>query len=413
MTHDRLHRHASELHGPDGPASSAPSPGKVSLTQRMVRPIVLRVTDGGGDVMAGAETAIDRAAGSSGHGLPDALRARFESSLAADLSTVRLHTGGDSAAAAHAVGARAYTVGQDIHFAAGAYDPGSTAGLQLIAHEVAHTVQQAGSAPTRQHKLEVSTPGDGAEVEADRAAEAMVAGTRFAVSSAPASVQRQPDNSYSNRGPDDPEARDKAKQVAAQFEAEVIQKQAGAISKLITAGVKIQVGVFQLLTRSKEEDRPATEKKRCAALAAELVQAKGELSGLAAALGTISGSAWAAPFEKIEEGAGYAAGAIQALDMIAQIADTAAVNALVADPSLENAEAWANQIGSIFESASAAAGALPSEFGFITEYFAGCLRAPKTYITAFIGIMKGRYAAIDRETKGPGNGRILDFQESG
>src|SRR5262249_21149166 len=47
----------------------------------------------------------------------------------------------------------------------------------LLAHEVAHTQQQAGGAPHRQHQLEVSQPADPAEAEADRAADAMVAGT--------------------------------------------------------------------------------------------------------------------------------------------------------------------------------------------------------------------------------------------
>src|SRR4029079_1132466 len=46
----------------------------------------------------------------------------------------------------------------------------------LIAHEVAHTVQQRGGAAHRQNKLEVSTPGDSAEREADAAASAMVRG---------------------------------------------------------------------------------------------------------------------------------------------------------------------------------------------------------------------------------------------
>ncbi len=72
---------------------------------------------------------------------------------------------------------------KDIHFAAGAYAPSDPFGLHLLAHEVAHTQQQAGAAPVRQHQLEVSTPGDAAEVEADRAADAMIAGAPAAVSS--------------------------------------------------------------------------------------------------------------------------------------------------------------------------------------------------------------------------------------
>jgi hypothetical protein len=103
---------------------------------------------------------------------------------------VRVHTGPESAAAAGAVGAKAYTVGNDIHFAQGQYEPSDPFGMHLLAHEVAHTQQQAGTAPHRQNKLEVSTPGDAAELEADRAADAMVGGARFdltALASAPLS----------------------------------------------------------------------------------------------------------------------------------------------------------------------------------------------------------------------------------
>lgn len=140
---------------------------------------------------ANARANVEQSASDAGSPLPAELRERFESSLDADLSSVRVHTGGASATAAEAVGAKAYTAGQDIHFAAGAYDPASTAGRQLIAHEVAHTVQQSGATgATAQYKLDVSSPQDGAEQEADRAAEAMVAGKRAAVSKgSKASVQ--------------------------------------------------------------------------------------------------------------------------------------------------------------------------------------------------------------------------------
>ncbi|MEO8552474.1 MAG: DUF4157 domain-containing protein [Kofleriaceae bacterium] len=145
--------------------------------------------DGNG-VAAGAEQAVASAAGSSGSALPDTLMRKFESSLGADLSSVRVHTGGASEDAAHAVGAKAYTMGQDIHFGAGHYDPHSDAGQHLLAHEVAHTVQQGGSTPHRQNKLEVSTPFDAAEHEADHAAAAMVSGRPFAVTTG-AGVQRK------------------------------------------------------------------------------------------------------------------------------------------------------------------------------------------------------------------------------
>ena len=128
-------------------------------------------------VAAGADIAVDRAGASAGQALPNDIRGRFENSLGADLSGVRVHTGSESAEAATAVGAKAYTVGQDIHFGAGHYAPADPTGVHLLAHEVAHTVQNQGTVAARLSTLEVSTPADAAEVEANRAADAMIART--------------------------------------------------------------------------------------------------------------------------------------------------------------------------------------------------------------------------------------------
>lgn len=132
-------------------------------------------------VTADADGAVAAATSSTGSALPASIMRKFESSLGADLSSVRVHTGAASASAASAVGARAYTMGQDIHFGAGQFDPSSGSGQHLLAHEVAHTVQQRGGAATRQNKLEVSAPADAAEHEADRAADAMVTGKAASV----------------------------------------------------------------------------------------------------------------------------------------------------------------------------------------------------------------------------------------
>jgi hypothetical protein len=169
--------------------STRPTPGKMPVTAKLAPHPAAAMPPFDA---AAAWASIGRAAGSAGGPLPDDLRDRFASSLGADLGAVRVHTGTASAEAAAAVGARAYTIGSDIHFAAGTYDPSTPVGQRLIAHEVAHTVQQAGSATQPQYKLDVSTPGDAAEVEADDAADAMVAGVPAHVTATAPALQREP-----------------------------------------------------------------------------------------------------------------------------------------------------------------------------------------------------------------------------
>jgi len=103
----------------------------------------------------------------------------MEPQLGADLSGVKVHTGGESADAATQFGARAFTVGQDVHFGAGEYAPGTKEGDRLMAHELTHTVQAqrggvqrkaADDAGGAQHDAaDVSHPEDAAEKEADAA----------------------------------------------------------------------------------------------------------------------------------------------------------------------------------------------------------------------------------------------------
>jgi len=112
----------------------------------------------------------------SGQPLPGGVQGRLESALGTDLAGVRVHTGERSAQAAEGLGANAYTVGQDIHFAPGQYAPGSQQGDRLIAHEVAHTVQQRGAGPAVQADSRASEPGDSHEVQAESFAQAFAAG---------------------------------------------------------------------------------------------------------------------------------------------------------------------------------------------------------------------------------------------
>jgi hypothetical protein len=117
------------------------------------------------------------------------MQGSLEAALGVDLSGVGVHTDAAAGVAADSIGANAYAEGQDIYFGAGAYDPGSQSGQRLIAHEVAHTVQQRGSSSGVQASKSVSQPGDAHEVEADAFADAFVAGgTSPLTSSAPSSI---------------------------------------------------------------------------------------------------------------------------------------------------------------------------------------------------------------------------------
>lgn len=77
-----------------------------------------------------------------GQPLDAGTRTWMESRFGHDFSGVRLHTNGRAAQSAASVGARAYTVGRNVVFGGGEYVPGTSEGQKLLAHELAHVVQQ-------------------------------------------------------------------------------------------------------------------------------------------------------------------------------------------------------------------------------------------------------------------------------
>ncbi len=94
-----------------------------------------------GPVAAPAAAGI-ASARSGGDALPAAERAFFEPRLGADLSRVRVHDDASADGLNRQLGARAFTVGHDLFFARGEFRPGTPAGRHLIAHELAHVMQQ-------------------------------------------------------------------------------------------------------------------------------------------------------------------------------------------------------------------------------------------------------------------------------
>jgi hypothetical protein len=110
---------------------------------------------------------------SPGQPLDAATRAYFEPRFGQDFSQVRVHTDARAAESARAVNALAYTAGRNVVFAAGQYSPNSNAGQQLIAHELAHVLQQSnGAARDRAtgESLAISVPDDAFERQADQPA---------------------------------------------------------------------------------------------------------------------------------------------------------------------------------------------------------------------------------------------------
>jgi len=92
----------------------------------------------------------------SGEILPDHIRSTMEQSFGADFNGVRVHADSNADALSQSLQARAFTTGQDIFFKSGEYNPASSSGQRLLAHELTHTIQQGGGGTPA-----TPVPGDG------------------------------------------------------------------------------------------------------------------------------------------------------------------------------------------------------------------------------------------------------------
>ena len=96
-----------------------------------------------------------------GEPLDLATRGFFEQRMRADFSQVRVHTGPAAEHEARLLSARAFTVGDHIAFARGAYRPDTEAGRALLAHELAHVKQQSGGAARQVMRVPTEGAGTG------------------------------------------------------------------------------------------------------------------------------------------------------------------------------------------------------------------------------------------------------------
>jgi Domain of unknown function (DUF4157) len=127
-----------------GAESAASAPGGVQFKSQ-----------DGGAAEAGNPAAIQARLG-SGRPLDTGVKSRMESAFGYDFSRVRVHTDAKASELSSGLRARAFTIGSDVAFRAGEYRPGTLIGDALIAHELAHVVQQGSGALTAASKDDAS-----------------------------------------------------------------------------------------------------------------------------------------------------------------------------------------------------------------------------------------------------------------
>jgi hypothetical protein len=174
---ERIHEHEkprAPVHRPEPPAEDAAAPLHEFVSNvgnRAFGGAIARSQGAGimpsGEVHPSVQSTIDASRG-GGQALDRGVQQKLSPSLG-DLSDVRVHTDQTAHDLNHAVSARAFATGTDVYFSDNQYKPNTMDGDKLIAHELAHVVQQRG-APTS-GPLTVSNPGDAMEREADHVAD--------------------------------------------------------------------------------------------------------------------------------------------------------------------------------------------------------------------------------------------------
>jgi hypothetical protein len=170
--------------------------------------MLMRVQETGGNAMAvrlmrsadgsaaltldGVGDRVESRLGGGEHLAPDLQQRYGDLAGDGDLTGVRVHRDAEAAELARSVGARAFTVGSDVFFGRGEYQPSTRDGSELLAHELVHTTQPL-TAPAAAG-LAVSDPSDAHEGAAARTAAQWVSGSFVAQPAVgrPAGIAREP-----------------------------------------------------------------------------------------------------------------------------------------------------------------------------------------------------------------------------
>ncbi|NDJ87320.1 MAG: DUF4157 domain-containing protein, partial [Chloroflexi bacterium] len=187
-THQPEASHATPA--PQGPAQAILQLQRTHgnrVVRRMLNQRIQRSTlVDGGPLSADISDEINRKRG-AGQTLDSKVQAEMSSTMGHDFSDVSVHTDSHSDRLNKQLGAKAFTTGKDVFFSQGSYQPDSTDGKKLLAHELTHVIHQDGSSPSGD--LTLGPAEDSYESHADQVAE-QVSTTAPAVQ-AQTSLQRQ------------------------------------------------------------------------------------------------------------------------------------------------------------------------------------------------------------------------------
>jgi hypothetical protein len=161
------------------PVGASPDKYGLTLLQQQIgnravqRLIAQRAGDGSFELDEATQARINRERG-GGQPLDDAAQTSMSEALGQDLSAVRVHTSPEADSLNSDLGAKAFATGKDIFFSKGAYEPHSTGGQELLAHELTHVAQQSSGVVGGGSRMTVNAPGDVYEQEADAVAKTVM-----------------------------------------------------------------------------------------------------------------------------------------------------------------------------------------------------------------------------------------------
>lgn len=154
---------------------TTPTAGRAVTSNHALQRLLARQADVAGGPVDDAVRASIAASRGGGSALPREVASSMGQAMGDDFGDVRVHADTSAHELNTAVQADAFTVGNDVYFREGKYDPTSSSGQSLLAHELTHVVQQRGT-PAGSVPSVVSDPDDASERQASTVASGMTGG---------------------------------------------------------------------------------------------------------------------------------------------------------------------------------------------------------------------------------------------